>query len=97
MPEVSHPGEQHGYSQTVSSFDHFRIALRAAGLDDGGRSGFRDLLHAIGERKERVGSGDGSVQRQLCFHGSDPGSIHAAHLSGADSDRLAIAGVDDRV
>ena len=69
----------------------------AAGLNDGGGSGFGDFFDAVGEREEGVGRGDGALERQLGFHGADFGGIDAAHLSGADADGLSVAGVDDGV
>jgi hypothetical protein len=36
VPDVAHPGEDHGEAGLVGSFDHFPVALRTAGLDHRG-------------------------------------------------------------
>src|SRR6266567_1813393 len=97
MTEVADAGKEHGQAQAVGGGDDFGIALRTAGLNDGGSSGFGDFFNAIGEGEEGVGGGDGAFQRELGLHGADFGGIHAGHLSGADADGLTVAGVDDGV
>src|ERR1700676_4290916 len=97
VPEVADAGEEHGQSKTVGGADYFGVALRASGLDDGGGSGLGDFFDAVGKRKEGIGGGDCAVQQELSLHGADLGRIYSAHLSAADADGLAVAGVDDGV
>ena len=54
MPEVAHPGEDHGEAGGVGGGDDFVVAQRAAGLDHGARAGLRDHLQTVGEGKEGV-------------------------------------------
>jgi len=54
MPEVAHPGEDHGEAGGVGGGDDFVVAQRAAGLDHGSRAGLRDHLQTVGEGKEGV-------------------------------------------
>src|SRR5580658_716370 len=90
VPEMPHAGEEHSEPETVGGGDDFRIALRAAGLNDGGSSGAGDFFDAVGEGKKRVGGGDCAVQRELRFHSADFGRIDAGHLAGADPHGLSI-------
>ena len=94
MPEVPHPGEDHGHAQPVGGVDDVLIFYRAAGLDDGGRSGSGDGFQPVGKREEGIGGGDAALERQHGLHGAESGSIHAAHLAGSNTDRLAVARVD---
>ena len=59
--------------------------------------GLGDLLDAVGEGKERVGGRDCAFQRQHRFLRAHAAGIHAAHLSGANAHRLAVARVEDGV
>ena len=52
VAEVAYAGKDHRQAQPVGGFDDFRIALRAAGLDDGGGAGFGDFFDAIGKGKK---------------------------------------------
>ena len=102
VAEMADSGEEHGEPETVGGGDDFGIALRAAGLDDGGGSGAGDFFDAVGEWEEGVGGGDRAFERELRIHGAElhcgnPGGIDAGHLAGADADSLAVAGVDDGV
>src|ERR1700730_19362616 len=97
VPEMANAGEEHGQPKTVGGGDHFRIALRAAGLNDGSGSGLGDLFHAIREWKESVRGSDRALQRELGFHGANLGGIHPAHLARSDADSLAVTRVDDGV
>ncbi len=90
MAEVADAGEDHGDAKTVGGGDHFLIADRAAGLDDGGCSGCGYGFQAIGEGKEGVGGGDAVGERQDGFHGAEVGGVDAAHLAGADAEGLAV-------
>ena len=97
MPEMPNSGKQHGQPEPVGGGDYFGIALRTAGLNDGGGSGSGNFFHAIGERKERVGGGNRALERQLRFHRANLGRIHAAHLTGSYADGLAVARIHDGV
>ncbi len=97
MPEMANAGEDHGHAQLVGGGDHFFVAYRAAGLDDGGGSGLGYGFKAVGERKEGVGGGDAALERQHGLHGAEAGGVHAAHLARAHAEGLAVAGVDDGV
>jgi hypothetical protein len=55
VPEVPHSGEEHRQAKPVGGSNDFRIALRAARLDDGGSSRLGDLFHAVGEGKKGIG------------------------------------------
>ena len=94
---MADPGEEHGESETVGGGDNFRIALRAAGLNNGGGTSAGDFFHAVGEWEEGVRGGNRAFEWELGFHGADFGGVDAGHLSGADADGLAVAGVDDGV
>lgn len=94
---MTYSGEEHGESEAVGGFDDFRVALRTSGLNNGRGSGFGDFFDTVGERKEGIGCGYGSVQRQLRLHGPEPGGIDARHLSGADPDSLSVARIDYRI
>ena len=50
-----------------------------------------------GKRKERVRREYRARERQDGFHCADFHAVHAAHLSGADADRLPLARIDDRI
>jgi hypothetical protein len=55
MPEVAHPGEDHGKALFIRRRDHLVVADRAARLDDGGGARFGRRQQAIGEGEEGVG------------------------------------------
>src|ERR1700684_3857154 len=97
VAKVPYAREQHCQPQAICGGNHFGIALRPPGLNDGGRASLGDLLDAIGKREKSVGRGDCSLQRQLSLHGADFGRVHAAHLSGAHANGLSGARVDDGV
>jgi hypothetical protein len=41
MSEMAHPGQDHGHLMFVGSLDHFLIADRSTGLNDGRDAGRR--------------------------------------------------------
>ena len=94
---MTNAGKEHGEAKMIGGGDDFRIALRTAGLNDGGRSGFGDFFDTVGKRKESVGRGDGACERELGFHGAKLRGVDAAHLAGANADGLSVARVDDGV
>ena len=49
MPEVASPGEDHGHVMAIRHLDRHLVPDAAAWLDDGGDSGLRRDLDAIGE------------------------------------------------
>ena len=65
MAEVAAPGEHHRDAGVVDGLDHFGVADRAAGLDDGADARSMRELGAVGEREEGVGGerGAGDVRR----------------------------------
>jgi hypothetical protein len=73
MAEVADAGEDHGDSEFVGGGDHFLIADRASGLDDGGGSRSGDRFQAIGKGEESVGSCDAVGEGQHGFHGAKLG------------------------
>src|SRR5581483_2126243 len=97
MPEMADAGEDHGKAQPVGGFDDFLVADGASGLNDGGGAGFGDLFDAVGEWEEGVGSSDRAFERQHGLLRADAAGIDAGHLSGADADGLAVAGVENGV
>ena len=97
VAEVASSREHHRQVMAVRDLDRHLVADRAAGLDDrrDARPGRR--LDAVGEREVGIrredrepgpvaGPPDGDLDRDL-----------AAGLAGADPDRRAVAGEDDRV
>ena len=90
VPEVAAAGEDHREAVLVGGGDHFRIADRAAGLDDRRRARRRERIETVAEREERVRRRDGSDERHLRrsgFHHRDVDRIDAAHLARADCER----------
>src|SRR5207253_2246961 len=47
MAKMPDPGEDHGQAVLIASGDRFRIADRAAGLDDGADAGAGGLVHVV--------------------------------------------------
>src|SRR5262245_42794625 len=92
--------EDHSSSGTGHHFDDLRVALRAAGLDDG-RDAARDrLLRPVGEREEGVRREHCAVDRVvelLRLLERDADGVDAALLPRADADRLRILRDHDRV
>src|ERR1700687_1724307 len=82
VPEVPYACKDHRQPQSVRRFDHFLIADRSAGLNNGRGAGFGDFLYAVGERKESVGGGNRPFQRKHRFLRAEAAGIYAAHLSG---------------
>jgi hypothetical protein len=62
VPEVSHAREKHRQPRLIRGSNYFRVADRAAGLDDGGSAGLDGGEEAVGEGEEGVG-GDGGADR----------------------------------
>ena len=84
----------------VSGSDHFRIAYRATRLDDRRGTGIGNDVEAVTEWDERIGSDNGTFQRQsgiFGLHGSRTGCIDTAHLAGTDAQRHAVSTENDRV
>ena len=80
--------------------DDLVVALRAARLDERGDAGVERELRPVGEREERVAREHraGRVVAELAgLLDRDPHGVDAAHLAGADADRLAALREHDRV
>ncbi len=102
MTEVTGPGEDHRGTRGVGRGDHLTVALRAAGLHEGGHPSLGAYLERVGEREERVRGADSAVgSRHAGLLDSQPGTVDAAHLARADAhNRPAFhvgAGENDRV
>src|ERR1700730_14681948 len=95
VEEVAHAGEDHGEAEVIGGGDDFGIFHGAAWLNNGGGSGFGGFFDAVGEWEEGVRSHGTSLQRALRFGDSEFDGVHAAHLSGADSEGGAISGEHD--
>ncbi len=100
MAEVAHAGEHHGNTGFVGRGDHFVVAHRATRLDHCGDAGLGCVVDTVAEREEGIGSHDRALHLQTGVFGLDRGDargVDAAHLAGADTDGLAVLGVDDGV
>ncbi len=97
MPEMADSGEDHGNAKSVSRRDYLLVADRAAGLNDGGGPGGCYGFQSIGEGVEGVGGGDAVGLRQDRLHRAKLCRVDAAQLSGAHTEGLAVARVDNRV
>ena len=67
MPEMPHGGENHRDAMFISSLDNLFIADAAAGLNDGGYTGFGCGINAVTEREEGIGREYRSTGRKQCF------------------------------
>src|SRR5580704_3073633 len=100
VPEMAHAGKNHSHTELVGGRDHVSITNRASRLNNGSRTGLSRFLHAVREREEGVGRNRASGKRKTrCgrFDDRNLHGIHAAHLTGTDSDCATFAGEDDRV
>jgi len=97
MPEMPLPREHHRHPTFIRGGDDFRVADGTSGLDDGANSGVGEEVEAVAEGEEGVGGGEGAGGGQDRFHDRDFGGVDAAHLAGADSDRLRFIRQDDGV
>src|SRR5579864_716347 len=97
MPEMPDSREDHGQSQLVCRSDHVLVLDRPARLDHGGGPGIGYRLKSVRKRKERIGGGNAALKWKHGLHGSKTGGVNTAHLSGANTERLAVAGVNNRV
>src|SRR5437016_5630006 len=100
MAEMPRAGEHHRHAVLVRGGDDFRVPLRAAGLDHGADAVVRGHIHAVAEWEEGIGGHGGAFDLELLvrrLHRGDAAGIDAAHLSGADADRGAVARKQDGV
>ncbi len=97
MLEVTLASEDHRHTGVIRGGNRLAVLHRSTWLDDGAHAGPGRDLHAVGVWKEaitgqhragrsRSGTVDGKLDR-----------LHPAHLTGADPDRRAFVGDDDRV
>ncbi len=56
MAEMTHSSEHHCQSQLIAGFNHFRITLASARLNDGADSSFFKKINIISEGKEGIRS-----------------------------------------
>ena len=54
MPEMTHPGKDHGQTPSISSGDDVIITHGTAGLNDCRGTGFRSRQKAVSKRKKRI-------------------------------------------
>ena len=107
MPEVPHPGKDHGQSRRIGRGDDFIIADRPARLDHGGRPGFGGGQQPVSEGEEGIGGHRAArsagrrpaikFRRLARLDRGDPARIAAVHLPGADPGGDAVLGIDDGV
>ena len=100
VSELSLAGEYHCDVVLVCSGNHVGIANRSTGLNDRGNAGFRRLVDAVSERKERVRSencSSGFVSGETRFVNGKKRCIDTRHLSRTDADRRTITREDNRV
>ena len=67
MPEVPPSREHHRHAVLVGGGDDLGVPHRTARLDDGGRSGGRDRVESVAERKERVRAATAPRSRSVRF------------------------------
>ena len=77
--------------------DHLVVADAAARLDHGGDPGVGRGVEAVAEREEGVARAHAAVGPAGGAVGGDAGRVEPVLLAGADAERLAVLGVDDRV
>src|SRR5579872_2251735 len=88
MPDAC---ENHGEPKTIGRGDDFRVTNGTTWLNHGRRARLCSFFHTVRKWKESIGCNDASSKRQLRFHNCNFDGIHAAHLAGTDSQRLAVA------
>ena len=62
MAEMTHAGEYHGDAMFVGCRDDFRIAARAARLDDGFDSEFGQGIETVAKWEECIGGNRCAIQ-----------------------------------
>lgn len=63
VQKVAHAGEDHREAEAVGGGDDVWVAHGTAGLDHRSCAGFCGFFDAVGKRKERIGSNNGSRER----------------------------------
>src|SRR5688572_16820465 len=91
VAEVPLAGDDHRHAMLVRGRDQLFVALAAAGLHDGRRTGLRADEQAVGEREERVAADDRALRARPGLVDGELRGVDAAHLSGADADGAAAA------
>ncbi len=102
VPEMADSRKCHRDAKAVRCGDHFGVAHRAARLDNRRRACICNGFHTVWKGEKNAseaatvpGSG------RAAFMAPKRGRIHAAHLAGADTYRLAeallLAGIDNCV
>src|SRR5271157_5516427 len=83
VPEMAAPGEHHGNAVLVARSDRLVVALRSAGLDDGGDPRGRGDVRPITKREEGVRSQHGPAGSIASLIHGDSHRVKAAHLPRA--------------
>src|SRR5208283_3215892 len=97
VPEMATAGEYHGDAVLVASSDGLVVALRSAGLDDGGDPRSRGDVRPITKREEGVRSQHGPAGPIAGLFDGDSHRVKAAHLPRAHAQELSRAGDNDRI
>src|SRR5688500_19915769 len=94
MQEVASPGKDHREPVTVRRLDDLIVAYGATRLDDSLYAGIGQRLHAVGERKEGVARGGGSLCPLAGLLHGYPRGVDPAHLACSYADRGRVSGED---
>src|SRR6267142_5926632 len=97
MLEVANAGEYHREIVLIGCGNDFGIANRSAGLNDSGDAMFCSFIDAISKRKESVRCEHRALDWEWCAHSAKLHGIDARHLASADTNRLTLACIYDRV
>ena len=101
MPEVTYPCRHHRHIGSVHGGDHILVAHGPSRLDDRCHAGVDRELRTVGEGKERIGgqgcSGEQVGLGRAGFVDGQADGVDPTRLAGANADRGAAGGDDDRV
>ena len=106
MPEVPHPGEDHGDAGLSAAAITSSSRIEPPGWMTAVAPASTAASEPVGEGEERIRGDDRALGRRCGSpaalplprpYGGDAGAVDAAHLPGADADRGAVLGVDDGV
>src|SRR4028118_1103820 len=92
MQRVASFCRYHPHAAPVGGLYDLRVALGAAGLNDGLYAGIREDLKTVGERKEGVASRHGPRSPLARIFYRDLCRGHAASLTRSDADRSPVTG-----
>src|SRR6185295_15564363 len=100
VAEMADPCQDHDEALLVGGGDHFVITHTAARLNDRRCSRVGHHIDSVTEREESIGSDHCTLERQSGVLGldcRDASAVDAAHLSGAHTQRRALAAEYDRI